>query len=392
MPSETGGEGRQRSLQVRGPRAVALALEVLQRRHDVVVSYEDPVYVKDGTANFLSNLEKPAVPGLADAVRVPQAVEIQVSYEVDERGAPVHLQGILENILGTFNAQRVAGILEYEAVGERLVVCGAPRLMEIRPLDYEVVVEQRRWTGWELLRHIARSVRTQAGIGVFNGMAPPNLLARQLEFGGRGKARDLLHDALTTLAQGLGTAGYEAFYDHMLGWYMINIKASPFGGGGPVECSDRDIPSGETSKGVAQEDDDYAWNFEMQLQGGGNHFDGRTVKEWGGKVCDACFFPGSCCTQFSVLGSQWVVVGHQYGYDAVGIQCKCKDVYMAYHNNQPCSMEAEQIMTILKGNNWCHYTTNILRADVSPLKVTVTRGTASQPIPSFKCDSETGDK
>jgi len=58
---------------------------------------------------------------------------------------------------------------------------------------------------------------------------------------------------------------------------------------------------------------------------------------------------------------------------------------MAYRKDTPCTIKAEQIMTILTGNDWCHYATNILEVDVSPKKVTVKRGTATKTIPKHKC-------
>jgi hypothetical protein len=371
---------RQRDLKVMGRRPVALAVEMIGKRHGVMISYEDPIYRKE------SNLEVVYLKSRAASTRsylVPAVRRVELMYKVLPSGAIANPVELIRQIALSEKAAPAQGAFTWiVSNGMPIIVpVGEQRSRSQYPMDKRITLETRDRNGIELLWAIAT-----AGGNCF-GTAPYNeLFARHAKYGAVNQPlRDVLTGALKSLGYNHGSEAdiaFDEFYDPNLQKVFIRLRRSAPPAPLLCECDgssattvpecknyscDGKCPTKEEIAFNGFRVDDWA-RFDVNLKPAGS-FSGRAVREFTQLTTDTCDPPN-----MSVFGDDdfpFPLDNGDHYQDYIGMGC---DMIQTYG---PCTIEMEQRMGIDSGGNvYCRYQTNTLQIAVTAKDVSISRGTA----------------
>ncbi|MBI1747001.1 MAG: hypothetical protein HYR55_10490 [Acidobacteria bacterium] len=224
-------------LSVDDPRPVAKAIETLQAKYGVVITYEDPRYLHEGdikdvteqVRKDLARYEK----GKAPRVLIPKGGKIDIAYSVSPTtGKPENLAALLQMLLDAHAANDNPGVFRVEQSGEILHVVPAQAkntegqwVEQSSILDARITLPEQERNLEETLQAITRAVgqATQADIGI---AGPPNLLIHSRTRLGatHERARDVLVRALENSPRKIS---WRLFYGPDLKHYALNIYLLP---------------------------------------------------------------------------------------------------------------------------------------------------------------------
>lgn len=219
-------------------RPIAAALDVLERRHGAVITYEDPRYAHEtDLADVTADVRKDGGgnhEGTPARVLVPKAGRLHVSYVM--RGKPNQLNDIAvvirllleahaEQVLpGTFRLDQTDKhfhVVPIAVKGEDGILVEAGSV-----LDAKIDITEGERTGIEALEAICAALRHATGEHVTPGMAPVGLLAeRTVSIGASHEtARGVLVRALRDTEHRMS---WRLFYDPGLKWHLLNVHVVP---------------------------------------------------------------------------------------------------------------------------------------------------------------------
>lgn len=373
-----------REIDVLGGRAIARALQILARRHRLVVNYEDPVFMREGEPVFLTPVTRPAVHGVAPDVFVPVSSHLATTYDVLPSGAPVDSEAVVRQVLASADGDKIGARFVLVTANDAWSAVPLLPAGEPRPLDFEIAVESRTWTGRELLSRIAALASEKAAMPIrLAGSVGASRSGRRLVFGMQGAARTVLNAAMRQLGNDVSRLGYHALFDQALGWLMLNLRVLPAMNGYAPCPGGIGAPTGESSFALGPADP-YFVNFEATLVAP-SRLDGVVVTEHVTAVDDGCHFKDSAVLPYSVGNDWWVVSDRQYGPDEIGIDCAAHELYMHHWQNATRTITLQQLLTIALSTQTCSYRTNQLQIVVAPDKVTITRDNASCSLKKVSC-------
>lgn len=223
------------TLAVNDPRPVAKAIEELEARYGVVITYEDPVYEFAGDlVNVAAKVRAdydPARPHAAKPVLIPRGGELRVALpraanlgkpdaaRLAEAVCAPTLKGDAAarfGVKGAGDVQHVVPLAARNAQGER-----APAAS---PLDAVVNLPSADRTGLESLEALFALIESQTGAKVVPGTMPLNLMLNgRVRFGCEGcTAREAALEILRGLG---GRLSWQLFYDANEKYHVFNVHS-----------------------------------------------------------------------------------------------------------------------------------------------------------------------
>jgi hypothetical protein len=222
--------GEALDIQVEGPRPLAKAADILERRHGIVITYEDPGYypesdLADITREVSRNLHKNA----RKVIGVRRS-SLQLNYVRKESGTLGNVPNIIGELLkehakrgnpGVFRQSQsdtMLHIIPTAAQGETgQSIQDGPAL-----LDARITFDEQVRDGIETLKVIVGEVQRTTGKKVTLGMLPLNKLF-QLEIK-MGASDEVARDVLIRFAKDTNIGlSWRLFYDPGLKWFALNM-------------------------------------------------------------------------------------------------------------------------------------------------------------------------
>lgn len=224
-------------LEVNDPRPVAAAIELLEGRHGVVITYEDPPYTDPSDLTNVAqqvrqDLERYAL-GAAPPVLVPRGGNLSLVYPVTRQtNQPVDLTQVLTHVCavhaandnpGSFTLRNDTGVLHVVPTEVR-GADGKTRAV-VPALDTLVELPTEQRTGLDTLQALCDAIHAAGAMRTVVGTIPMNLFLNQnLSYGCQQKpAREALVEVLAAL--GGGILSWQLFYEPMERYYVLNIHA-----------------------------------------------------------------------------------------------------------------------------------------------------------------------
>jgi hypothetical protein len=216
---------------VEGSRPLALALEVLEQRHGIPISYEDPKYVNRADLEDVT-VKDASAHGTSTGPRVviPRPGRIRATYELAVEPAGVAdveaaVQSVIEAHLnagnpGIFRFARVGASLEVIAAGVRDESGGITSARSV--LDSRISFPEERRTALECLNQIVDDIGQATGERIMIGAVPTNALVevRTNMHASDSVARDVLSQLMMETGQKMS---WQVFYDPGLRVHVVNI-------------------------------------------------------------------------------------------------------------------------------------------------------------------------
>lgn len=170
---------------VNSPRPLADAVRVLERRHGVVITYEDPTYEDDSqTRDITDEIRKTPWKPSEPRTIVPRGGAFAFGYGIDnERPMVGQLTSIVASALSHYQGTGYAGAFRLDRTEDALHVIptsarrasGANQPHEA-VLTTEVQLHVGERTRHELVNEILQSVTAATGVNVHQGTVPINYL------------------------------------------------------------------------------------------------------------------------------------------------------------------------------------------------------------------------
>lgn len=239
-----GGRGAQvdsrMRLSVQDSRPLAKAIEVLQTRSGLAITYEDPLYVNDGeVADVTPKVRKDLNrfrPGEAPKVLIPKGGAVSIDYKVSPgTDRPADPMAAVQQLVKEHSASGNAGVFRVEQSGQMIhVIPAAFRNREgvITPqqsvLDAVITLPAEERSGVQTLQAICEAISQATGTRVVVGVIPLNLFIhhRDRQGGVSRKARDMLVNLLENIKKGTNLS-WRLLYDPGMGTYALNIHIVP---------------------------------------------------------------------------------------------------------------------------------------------------------------------
>lgn len=239
-----GGRGAQVDakvrLSVRDPRPLAKAVEVLEARSGLAVTYEDPLYVNEGEiADVAPSVRKDFNrfrPGEAPKVLIPKGGAVTVDYNaIPGTERPADPVAAVQELVKEHSASGNAGLFRVEQSGQMIHVIPAAfknregvMTAQQSVLDAMINVPAEERSGVQTLRAICEAVSQATHTRVVVGTIPLNLFIRHhgSEGGADQKARDVLVNLLGNTRKGTNLS-WRLLYDPGMGTYALNIHTVP---------------------------------------------------------------------------------------------------------------------------------------------------------------------
>jgi len=204
-------ETTRETLSVNGPRPVKLAAEMLEKKYDWIITYEDPPYIhesdlEDVTEKVRKDLDK-YKPGQAPKVFVPKSAELAFKYDIES--VTKNPAAVVQQLLDTYAIAGNPGVFRLERDGHRLHIIPAAvknkdgvLVPHQSVLDVAITVPARKRNGLELLEAICEAITEAGETRVVIGSAPLNMAIRyQTESGATNqRARDFLTNELDRMS------------------------------------------------------------------------------------------------------------------------------------------------------------------------------------------------
>jgi len=217
---------------VRSGRPAASAIEILEARHGVIITYEDVPYSYEGDmTDTTSPKYREAHPNDTRRALIPRAASLEMTYQLSSGPIrSVEMNSVIQRLLDIHAERNNPGRFRLQQAGDYFHVIPSQvrdrsgRLMAVTSiLDTPVSFPEQEHSGIEFLNIIINEISRAKGIEkIFIGEAPRNLLNKTSSHqkATNKKARDLLVDILK-LPQSKLT--WQLFYDPSLKWYALNI-------------------------------------------------------------------------------------------------------------------------------------------------------------------------
>ena len=166
---------RMQQLSVEDPRPVAKALELLEKRYDWIITYEDPRYVQeteiaDVTDRVSRNLDQ-YPPGQAPRVLVPKGGSLNLSYDISpETNKPDSPAALIQTVLDANTSSHNAGIFHLQQEGQIFHVFPAQGSI----LDTRINLPDEERSVMETVEAILMAIADETGTKVEVGLVPIN--------------------------------------------------------------------------------------------------------------------------------------------------------------------------------------------------------------------------
>ena len=223
--------GSEMTIDVSEPRPLAAAVRMVESRHALVITYEDPVYVHgadlaDVTAEVVKDLESFA-PGEAPRVLVPRPGRIRATYPVSERtDMPLDPLASVQALVdahasagnpGRFRVIRAGGVL-HVAPAEARNRSGAWR-PHGSVLDTRISMQAEQEPLLEVVIGFCDRLSEKSGVSFQPGMVM--LQNRPISITAVAQpARDVLLEILATTG---GKYSWLALYDPIMETYFLSV-------------------------------------------------------------------------------------------------------------------------------------------------------------------------
>lgn len=236
---EQGGQVVSR-LSAQDPRPLANAIQILEARTGIAITYEDPLYVHSSEVTDVTSTVRRDIsnfrPGEAPKVLIPKGGTIAVDYNViPGTNRPTDPETVVQQLVSAHNLSGNAGRFRVEKSGQIIhVIPTAYKNREgaLTPqppvLDAIISLPGEERTGLQTLEAICDAVSRETQIQVVLGTVPLNLFIRhhdRQEWVNQ-KARDILVSLLESTKQGVNLS-WRLLYDPTVGRYALNIHAVP---------------------------------------------------------------------------------------------------------------------------------------------------------------------
>ncbi|HIJ73831.1 MAG TPA: hypothetical protein HPP83_07000 [Candidatus Hydrogenedentes bacterium] len=224
------------AVDVNEPRPLAAAARVLETRHGLPISYEDPKYISeqdmsDATLSVRKDLHLYAA-GEAPKVLVPRAAQLSATYTVStEANLPTDLLGILEGLCDAHSNSGNPGRFRVVASDGMLHIVPTSILNKSggyetagSVLDTIVAFPEQQRSTMETLGLLLLKISEVSGEHVTFGMIPINRLSQTQV--STGASNERARDVLIRILKGTeGTFSWRLFYDASphLQWHVLNI-------------------------------------------------------------------------------------------------------------------------------------------------------------------------
>ena len=229
---------RTEKISVDDARPVAAAIELLAKRYNRAITYEDPRYlyegdIKDVTREVRKDLDR-YPPGKAPRVLVPRGGQLAFTYRVsdDAGGQPADWEAALDSLL---TAQAARGgprfRLEHHADVDHVIPAASRdasgRWVAAEPiLDVSITIPEQQLSRLAIVEAVAKAIgeaaHVQLGIGTCLGCGPHSLAPDPtFAFGvSNERGRDVLWRVLQEWRAG---AAWRIFEDPQRGLYLLNV-------------------------------------------------------------------------------------------------------------------------------------------------------------------------
>lgn len=227
------------SITVSDPRPVAAAIQELEQRYGLIISYEDPEYVfagdlQDVTAAVRRDLDKP---GPHPAVIVPRGPALHFAYPVSNGKPQEEMTALLARMLAEYAKAGGAVFRVQQRTnkwGRMWEVVPAEvrdkngRMVTAKPvLDYGVSISTEERTAMQMFALICRELSQVTGRKIERGTVPLNaFFALRVQMGAdvSQPAREVLEKLLGKF---MGPLSWSLFYDPGTDAYFLNIDMVP---------------------------------------------------------------------------------------------------------------------------------------------------------------------
>src|SRR5262249_264791 len=235
-------------ISINDPRPIAMALEALEQRHGLAITYEDPEYTypldtQDVTASVRKDGRRfPRVIG-------PRGGAFQFKYLTDRGKPQKDAKGLISRMLSeyaslggaVFDVQERAteGGTEWHVIPVKVRNKEGQFVQQTASLDNKVSIPLEKRSAIHTLSLVCDELSRVSGHRVVLGTVPQNpLYGYRVEIGATSEsARDVLARVLN---QFHAVMVWQPFYDPGLGWYALNMHFAA-----------RPSPTGPCCKGVS---------------------------------------------------------------------------------------------------------------------------------------------
>lgn len=218
------------TLSVNDPRPVGAAMQMLERKYGVVITYEDPPYV------HVTDIEDQTIPEWKLAhpngprALIPKGGSLEITYQTPPGPVkPDEIRSVIQKLLDAHAKKNNPGRFRVLQEGEMFHVIpiqargSSGSLVTVNSiLDMPISFPEQERPVMETLEIIANSVSKARGIKLITGTVPMNLLFRTSSRQGatNEKARDALISALKATNTKLS---WRILYDPGIKWYALNV-------------------------------------------------------------------------------------------------------------------------------------------------------------------------
>ena len=238
--------GAEQQLSISDGRPVAKAVEVLSKRHGIVITYEDPRYAFEGDLKDVTAAvsRSPVKPG--HRVLVPRGGAMQLTYTLSPSSGKLEgLDAVVRKVLDSNVAS--GGGAQFELIQQDDVLHVVPVMLKNSEgawvatrsiLDTPITLPMESRSGLQTVDAICNALSAAAKVNVGITMAPTNALAsyQVVEGGTNEPARDILSRSLKQLSKGMASRlgeNYERQYvwqllfDPGIKTYALNLSLLP---------------------------------------------------------------------------------------------------------------------------------------------------------------------
>lgn len=227
-------------LSAQDPRPVAKAIEVLEAKYGLVITYEDPRYVHDSeiadvTRSVREDFDRFRT-NEAPRVLIPKGGTLTIDYDVMlSTKQPVDPEMVVQQLLDTNSVSGNAGAFRLERSGQIMHVIptasrnkGGTVATQDSVLDATITLPVDERTGVQTLEAICASVSQATQTRVVVGTIPLGLFFQHRGQQGASsqKARDVLVTLLESTKKGANLS-WQLFHDPGMNMYVLNIHQVP---------------------------------------------------------------------------------------------------------------------------------------------------------------------
>jgi hypothetical protein len=216
------------SMTVRDARPVAKAIEMLEQRYGLRITYEDPPYVHGSDIEDVTRLvSRSADPPPEATIVTPR--ERPLSFNFPATATAEQESAALEQLVGNYNAARGADAFRIQGSAARWHVVPhktrgtSGRFVAVTPvLDTKITIAPGRRTAFDLIDAIVRDISSRSKTEVALGIVPMNaLIGHQTTVAGSNETARAMLDRLFDEMD--APLSWQLFYDPGGKSYFFNV-------------------------------------------------------------------------------------------------------------------------------------------------------------------------